>query len=106
MKLTETFSALGDPIRFSIVERLLEQGELPAGALLDVAAVSAPAISRHLKVLHEAGLISRRVNRQQRLYSVQPEALRGIADWTIAHREFWAQSLTRLEAALNEEEPQ
>lgn len=104
MKLTETFSALGDPIRLTIVERLLERGELPVGALLDVAEVSAPAISRHLKVLHQAGLIDRRVNRQQRLYSARPEALRSIAEWTLIHKEFWAQSLDRLAHALQEED--
>ncbi|NQW13378.1 MAG: winged helix-turn-helix transcriptional regulator, partial [Rhodobacter sp.] len=54
-KLTETFAALGDKTRFAIVERLLTEGELSAGELQAVADISAPAISRHLKVLRLAG---------------------------------------------------
>jgi len=100
--LTRTFSALGDPTRFAIVERLLERGEQSAGALQDVAQISAPAISRHLKVLFEAEVVARRVDRQQRLYSVRPEAMKAINAWAISHEEFWGQSLDRLAAALEE----
>jgi len=103
MNLTQTFSALGDPIRFAIVERLLNEGEQTAGDLQSVAVVSAPAISRHLKVLRSAGIIERRVNRQQRIYSVCPDALQSISDWTMSHKEFWAGSLNRLDSALKEE---
>lgn len=101
--LPETFAALGDPTRLAIVERLLARGELPAGALLDVAPLSPPAISRHLKVLRTAGVVRRRVDAQRRLYSVSPEALGAIASWALDRREFWEGSLTRLAQALNEE---
>lgn len=101
MGLTDTFSALGDPTRFAIVERLLTKGELSAGDIQDVAAISAPAISRHLKVLREAGVIDQRIDRQRRMYSVRPDAVRAISAWTITHREFWEASLDRLEAALD-----
>lgn len=103
MSLTDTFSALGDPTRFAIVERLLKKGELSAGELLDVADISAPAISRHLKVLREAGVISQRVDRQRRMYAVRPEAVQAISAWTMTYREFWEGSLDRLEAALDGE---
>ncbi|MGB5559661.1 MAG: metalloregulator ArsR/SmtB family transcription factor [Paracoccaceae bacterium] len=102
--LTTHFAALGDPVRFAIVERLLSTGEQSAGELLDVADVSAPAISRHLKVLREAGLITRRIDAQRRIYSVEPSAIGMIGAWTMSHRDFWEAGLDRLAAALDNEE--
>lgn len=101
--LPATFAALGDPTRFAIVERLLSDGELNAGSLQDGMSISAPAISRHLKVLRTAGVIDQRIERQQRIYSVRPEAVQGISAWTMSHREFWQASLDRLEIALKQE---
>jgi DNA-binding transcriptional ArsR family regulator len=98
--LPQMFSALADPIRFAIVERLLSDGELPVAQLREGIAVSAPAVSRHLNVLADAGLVTRRAQGQQRLYAVRPEALAGISDWTMSHRAFWQGSLDRLETAL------
>ena len=101
--LPTTFAALGDATRFAIVERLLNEGELSAGALQEDAIISPPAISRHLKVLREAGLLRQRVDGQRRLYSVRPEAVEAISAWTTSHREFWEASLKRLDRALTEE---
>ncbi|MFK8034209.1 MAG: ArsR/SmtB family transcription factor [Hyphomicrobiales bacterium] len=101
--LSSTFAALGDATRFAIVERLLKQGELPAGELLDVGGLSAPAISRHLKVLRSAGILEQRVDKQRRMYSVRPEAVQAIGAWSMSYREFWQGSLDRLELALNQE---
>ncbi|MEO0467581.1 MAG: metalloregulator ArsR/SmtB family transcription factor [Pseudomonadota bacterium] len=98
--LTHKFSALSDATRLSVVERLMAEGELPAGAIVAQADMSAPAMSRHLKVLREAGLIHQRVEGTKRLYSVRPEAMRAIADWTMDHKQFWDASLDRLEAHL------
>lgn len=103
MQLHQTFSALGDATRFAIVERLLNQGELSAGDLQDAADISAPAISRHLKVLRNAGVIDQRVDRQRRMYSVRPAAVQAIHGWVIDHRKFWENSLDRLEQALMQE---
>lgn len=94
------FAALADPIRFAIVERLLDQGELPVSRLREGIDVSAPAVSRHLNVLADAGLVTRRAHGQQRIYAVRPEAMRDIANWTMSHRDFWQASLDRLEAAI------
>lgn len=102
-KLTQTFSALSDDIRLSMVERLIKRGELPAGDLTDVAPISAPAISRHLKVLREAGVVHQRVQGTHRLYSVRPEALKAISNWTMNHKIFWEASLDRLEVALTKD---
>ena len=101
--LSTTFAALGEPTRFAIVERLLNEGELSAGEIQGVAAVSSPAISRHLKVLREAGVIQQRVERQRRMYSVRPESVQAIGSWTMSHREFWQSSLDRLDAILTKE---
>lgn len=102
-QLIETFAALGDGTRFAIVERLLKEGELSAGDLQENTGISAPAISRHLKVLRKAGVIDRRIDRQKRIYAVRPQAVESISAWTMSHREFWKSSLDRLERALNEE---
>lgn len=100
MDLSQTFAALGDPTRFAIIERLLQSGEMPVHELLDAGNVSPPAVSRHLKVLREAGLVRQRTLGQKRLYSVQPDALGAIGKWTMTYRAFWDGSLDRLEAAL------
>lgn len=101
--LPHAFAALGDPRRFAIVSHLLEQGEQTAGALQDQSDVSAPAISRHLKVLRNAGVIRRRIDGTRRIYTVDPQAMQAISAWTIAYRDFWEGSLDRLETALRED---
>jgi len=103
-ELPTTFAALGNATRLAIVERLLAEGELAAGELLDAAEVSPPAMSRHFKVLREAGIVVQRVDKQRRMYSVQPEAVQAISEWVLNFREFWQGSLDRLELALNEDE--
>ena len=102
--LVTAFSALSDSTRLGIVEQLMAQGELPAGDLIEGRGMSGAAISRHLKVLRQAGLIKQRAHGTQRLYSIQPDGLRAIAEWTISKREFWETSLDRLEAAILEDE--
>lgn len=101
--LPQTFAALSDATRFAVVEQLMQEGELPAGAISAGVQISAPAMSRHLKVLREAGLIRQRVAGTHRLYSVRPEALQSISDWTIQHRAFWQGGLDRLHDFLSKE---
>ena len=101
--LQATFSALGDPTRFAIVERLLKEGELSAGKLTEGMPLSPPAISRHLKVLRQAGVVRQRVDRQRRLYSVRPASVQAINRWSGNYREFWEASLDRLADALERE---
>ncbi len=101
--LTRSFAALGDPVRFAIVDRLLREGAQSAGALQDVAEISPPALSRHLKVLREAGLVEREVDGTRRIYSANGPALGAIAEWTMSHRAFWTASLDRLEMLLGKE---
>ena len=101
--LADTFAALGNPTRFALVEQLLQVGELPVSALLAEGDISAPALSRHLKVLRQAGVLEQRIDRQQRLYSVRPEAIAGIDQWVLNFRGFWEGGLDRLGAALEKE---
>lgn len=103
MPLADTFAALGHPVRLAIVERLLKKGELAAGDLVARGDMSAPAMSHHFKVLRDAGIVRQRVDAQRRLYSVRPEAVRAIGKWSLTYRQFWEQSLDRLDAALAKE---
>ena len=99
-EMHKMFSALGDKTRLVIVERLLEKGEASAGDLVAATDISAPAVSRHLKVLTDAGLIARRIDKQRRIYSANPVTLRAINQWTMDHEAFWSAGLDRLEQAL------
>ncbi|MEO1919206.1 MAG: metalloregulator ArsR/SmtB family transcription factor [Paracoccaceae bacterium] len=101
--LTTSFAALGNSTRFAIVERLIQEGELAAGELQDVEEISPPALSRHFKVLLEAGIISQRVDKKRRMYSVCPEAVKAINDWSMIYRQFWDGSFDRLTSALKRE---
>lgn len=80
-QLLAVFAALSDETRFSIVNRLLAEGELPVGAIAAPFSVTPPAISRHLRVLESAGVVERRVDRQRRMIRVRPEALEVIGGW-------------------------
>jgi len=101
--LADTFAAMGNPTRLALVERLLDKGELPVADLLDVNEISAPALSRHLKVLRKAGVLNQRISKQQRFYSVRPEALASIENWMLNIRGFWDGGLDKLGAALERE---
>lgn len=79
--LLAIFAALADETRFAIVSRLLADGELPVGAIAAPFSVTPPAISRHLRVLEQAGLVERRIDRQRRMIRVRPEALDQISAW-------------------------
>ena len=99
--LPTVFGALADPTRLAIIERLLNEGEHSAGEIAAPFAMSKPAISKHLRVLEEAGLIERRVDRQWRVCRVRPEAIRAVDQWIERYRSFWSSSFERLEKILN-----
>jgi DNA-binding transcriptional ArsR family regulator len=100
IELPSVFGALADPIRLAIVERLLAEGERSAGEIAAPFAVSKPAISKHLRVLEDAGLIERRVDRQWRVCRVKPEAIQAVDEWMQRYRAFWQGSFDRLETLL------
>jgi DNA-binding transcriptional ArsR family regulator len=103
--LDAVFAALADPTRRGIVERLLARGELTVGDIAEPFKISAPAISRHLRVLEEAGLIERRVERQWRMVRVRPSALRPLQSWLARQERHWSDALDRLEAVVAAETP-
>jgi DNA-binding transcriptional ArsR family regulator len=99
MSLSETFAALGDPTRLAILERLSE-GDATVKELAEPFSVSMPAISRHLKVLEQAGLITRGRDAQSRPSSLRVEALDEAAAWMQTRRELWEGRLDRLDRHL------
>lgn len=94
-----TLAALADPTRRRIVE-LLAQHERSAGELVQEFEMSAPAISQHLKVLREAGLIRTRAEGQFRIHSLNPEGLDELDAWLSRTRRFWSARLDALDGAL------
>jgi DNA-binding transcriptional ArsR family regulator len=97
------FEALAHPTRLAIVERLLREGECPAGSLAEPFGIALPTLSRHLKVLSDAGVIERRAEQQFRLYRVRPQAMRRLDGWFGDHRRFWNQAFDRLDSFLQSE---
>ena len=94
------FGVLAEPNRRRICD-LLRTGERPVGELVDALAISQPAVSKHLRVLREAGLVESRVEAQRRLYSLRPEPLREIDAWIEPYRRLWGSSLDALEVHLD-----
>jgi DNA-binding transcriptional ArsR family regulator len=99
--LSATFSALADPTRRAILARLTA-GEASVSELAEPFAMSLPAISRHLKVLERAGLISRSRTAQWRPCQLAPEPLKEATDWLEEFRRFWDDSLDNLADYLSE----
>ena len=91
----DVFAALADDTRRQIVE-LLAREELLAGEVAAHFGCSRPAISHHLKVLREAGLVRSRVDAQRRIYTVDPAGLDAVEAWAAAQRRFWNAQLDRL----------
>ena len=98
--LSAIFAALADPIRRAILIRLTE-GDANVADLAAPFAVSQPAISRHLKVLERAGLISRRRQATARLSHLEAEPLREATTWLARYQEYWDESHARLDALLS-----
>ena len=98
-QLTRTFAALADPTRRAILGRLAE-GEATVGELAEPFPISSQAVSKHLKVLERAGLITRGRTAQLRPSRLQAAPLQDAVDWLETYRRFWEDSFDRLEARL------
>jgi DNA-binding transcriptional ArsR family regulator len=96
------FETLADPSRRRILALLLE-GERSAGDLVTALRMSQPAVSKHLKVLREAGFAEVRIDAQRRLYRLRPEPLAEMDAWLEPFRRFWAMKLDKLERYLDTE---
>jgi DNA-binding transcriptional ArsR family regulator len=95
-----TFQVLAEPNRQAILD-LLRDGERPVGELVDELDLSQPAVSKHLRVLREAGMVEARVDAQRRLYRIRPEPLAELDAWLATYRRFWTTHLDRLEEHLD-----
>jgi DNA-binding transcriptional ArsR family regulator len=99
--LNATFGALADPTRRAILARLAK-GDASVAELAEPFDMSQPAISKHLKVLEKAGLISRGRDAQRRPCKLEGERLKEAAMWVERYRRFWEESFDRLDAYLDE----
>jgi DNA-binding transcriptional ArsR family regulator len=99
-ELDRGFSALADPTRRAILARLA-QGEATVVELTRPFGISQPAVSKHLKVLEQAGLVSRRKQAQRRPCRLEAQRLRALAEWVDGYREFWQDSYQRLDTYLD-----
>ena len=99
--LTTTYAALADPTRRAILARLAT-GEATVGELAEPFAMSLPAVSKHLKVLERAGLITRRRKAQWRPCRIEAGPLKDAAQWLEHYRRFWDESFDRLDEYLDE----
>jgi DNA-binding transcriptional ArsR family regulator len=95
-----TFQALSEPSRQAILD-LLRDGERPVGDLVDRLPLSQPAVSKHLRVLKQAGMVEVRIEGQRRLYRIRPEPLAELDAWLASYRQLWTTHLDRLEDHLD-----
>jgi DNA-binding transcriptional ArsR family regulator len=99
--LNRTYAAIADPTRRAILMRLT-QGEARVTELAEPFAMSLNAVSKHLRVLEQAGLVQRRVQGRDHYLALQPEALRTAAAWLDTYRQFWEKRLDTLETFLQQ----
>jgi DNA-binding transcriptional ArsR family regulator len=97
------FAILAEPARRRILDEL-RGSDRSVGELVSALALSQPAVSKHLKVLREAGLVSRRSVAQQRIYRLDPRPLRAMDEWLAPYRELWSRHLDALERHLDNQE--
>jgi DNA-binding transcriptional ArsR family regulator len=100
-RLDRTFGALADPTRRAILARLAK-GEASVTELAEPFEMSLPAVSKHLKVLERAGLVSRGRERQWRPARLRATPIKEVAEWTDRYRRFWDERYDRLDAYLDE----
>jgi DNA-binding transcriptional ArsR family regulator len=100
--MTSTFDVLAEPTRRRILDQLM-QAEQPVGDLVATLDISQPGVSKHLRVLREAGLVEARTDAQRRIYRVRPEPLAEIDAWLAPYRRLWSGTLDALEEHLDRE---
>jgi DNA-binding transcriptional ArsR family regulator len=99
--MIETLQALAEPNRFQIVE-LLRDGPRPVGDMVDRLGLRQPQVSKHLRVLSDAGLVDVRVDAQRRIYALRPAPLKELEAWIERYRRIWEANFQRLDAVLDE----
>ena len=91
----DVFHAIADPTRRRILDALAED-ESPVSRLLPMFDISQPAVSQHLRVLREAGLVDERRSGRKRIYSISPDRLAEVSQWIARYERFWNKRLDRL----------
>ena len=99
--MMETLQALAEPNRFQIVE-LLRDGPRPVGDMVDRLGLRQPQVSKHLRVLSDAGLVDVRVDAQRRIYALRPAPLKELQAWIERYRRIWEGNFQRLDGVLDE----
>jgi len=99
--MMEILQALAEPNRFQIVE-LLRDGPRPVGDMVDRLGLRQPQVSKHLRVLSDAGLVDVRVDAQRRIYALRPAPLKELETWIERYRRIWEANFQRLDAVLDE----
>lgn len=100
----DAFAVLAEPTRRRILDEL-RISERSVGELVGELELAQPAVSKHLKVLRDAGFVSCRTAAQRRIYRIEPRPLRGVDAWLAPYRRLWAKHLDALERHLDEQEP-
>jgi DNA-binding transcriptional ArsR family regulator len=100
--MQRAFAALADPTRAQIID-VLAAGERTVNEIVSLFSMTQPAISRHLRVLRDAGLVAARADGQRRVYHLESGPLREIDEWLAGYRRFWSDKLDNLERHLDEE---
>jgi DNA-binding transcriptional ArsR family regulator len=93
---TDVFNAIAEPRRRQIIEILARRGALAVGALVVAVGLPQPAVSKHLGVLREVGLVSVDKSGRQRMYRLNPEELKSVYDWAKSFERFWSYQLDRI----------
>ena len=99
------FEVLAEPNRRRILDLLLDRGELPVGELVAALDISQPAVSKHLRILREAGLVEVRADGPRRLYRTRAEPLREIDEWLTPYRQAWSRRLDAIGRRLDDLAP-
>lgn len=97
----DPFTVLAEPNRRQLLDLLLE-GPTPVSRLVEKVGMSQPVVSKHLRILRDAGFVRVKPAGQQRLYSINPEPLEVVDDWLMPYRQLWSQRLDALEQHLND----
>jgi len=98
-----TFAVLAEPNRRLLLDTLLD-GAKPVNSLVEIIGLSQPVVSKHLRILRDAGLVRVKPDGQRRLYSINPQPLAELDTWLEPYREFWSEKLDALERHLDESE--
>ena len=101
-RVSEVLKTLSDPTRRAVFERIARQGEVTAGSLVKGSRVSQPAVSQHLRVLRDAGLVAERREGRFVHYRVEPKGLAPLIDWLGIYATFWQERFANLERLLKE----